>query len=106
MSTLKKTTMKEQVYDLIKGRILDQTYGFGDKINMLELSQELTEVGVVDLDLTGTTLNQVDYGSPILLVIHGKISGQMAVTGNGLFRTVFGETYYEFEERRMSTAKN
>lgn len=41
MSTLKKTTMKEQVYDLIKGRILDQTYGFGDKINMLELSQEL-----------------------------------------------------------------
>lgn len=33
--------MKEQVYGLIKGRILDQTYAFGEKINMLELAQEL-----------------------------------------------------------------
>ena len=41
MATFKKITMKEQVYHLIKERILDQTYGFGEKINMLELSQEL-----------------------------------------------------------------
>ena len=33
--------MKSQVYELLKERILNQTYGFGDKINMLELSQEL-----------------------------------------------------------------
>ena len=32
--------MKEQVYKLIKERILNQTYSFGEKINMLELSQE------------------------------------------------------------------
>lgn len=41
MSAFKKTTMKEQVYHLIKERILNQTYSFGEKINMLELSQEL-----------------------------------------------------------------
>lgn len=41
MGILKKITMKEQVYGLIKGRILDQTYAFGEKINMLELAQEL-----------------------------------------------------------------
>lgn len=41
MATLKKTTIKEQVCNLIKERILDQTYAFGEKINMLELSQEL-----------------------------------------------------------------
>lgn len=41
MGTLKKTTIKEQVCDLIRQRILDQTYTFGEKINMLELSQEL-----------------------------------------------------------------
>ncbi len=40
MSAFKKTTMKEQVYHLIKERILNQTYAFGEKINMLELSQE------------------------------------------------------------------
>lgn len=41
MGVLKKITMKEQVYGVIKGRILDQTYAFGEKINMLELAQEL-----------------------------------------------------------------
>lgn len=38
MSAFKKTTMKEQVYHLIKERILNQTYSFGEKINMLEFS--------------------------------------------------------------------
>ena len=33
--------MKSQVYELLRTRILNQTYGFGEKINMLELSQEL-----------------------------------------------------------------
>lgn len=41
MSALKKVTMKEQIYAIIKERILNQTYAFGEKINMLELSQEL-----------------------------------------------------------------
>jgi len=41
MAVLKKTSMKSQVYELLKKRILNQTYGFGEKINMLELSQEL-----------------------------------------------------------------
>ncbi|SCK02329.1 transcriptional regulator NanR [uncultured Eubacterium sp.] len=41
MSVLKKISIKDQVYDLIKGRILDQTYQLGEKINMLELAKEL-----------------------------------------------------------------
>ena len=41
MAVLKKTSMKQQVYELLRERILNQTYGFGEKINMLELSQEL-----------------------------------------------------------------
>ena len=41
MAVLKKTSMKHQVYELLRERILNQTYGFGEKINMLELSQEL-----------------------------------------------------------------
>lgn len=41
MSILKKTTMKDQVYVLLKERIFNQTLKQGDKINMLELSQEL-----------------------------------------------------------------
>ncbi len=83
-----------------------ETVGYLTGNDKVELSQELTEIGVVDLDLTGTTLNQVDYGSPILLVIHGKISGQSVTTDSGIFQTIFGEALFEFEERRMSTAKN
>ena len=83
-----------------------ETVGYLTENDRVELSRELTEVGVVDLDFTGTTLSQVDYGSPILLVIHGKVSGQIAATGGGLLRKVFGKSFYEFEERRMSTAKN
>ncbi len=41
MSILKKVTMKDQIYALIKERIFNQTYKQGEKINMLELSQEL-----------------------------------------------------------------
>lgn len=41
MSILKKVTIKDQIYALIKKRIFDQTYKQGEKINMLELSQEL-----------------------------------------------------------------
>lgn len=41
MSILQKITMKDQIYALIKERIFNQTYKQGEKINMLELSQEL-----------------------------------------------------------------
>lgn len=41
VAILKKITMKDQVYMLIKERIFNQTYKQGDKINMLELAQEL-----------------------------------------------------------------
>ena len=36
-----KKSMKDQIYDLLRERILDEQYGFGDKINILALSQEL-----------------------------------------------------------------
>jgi len=41
MGILKKVTIKDQIYALIKKRIFNQTYKQGEKINMLELSQEL-----------------------------------------------------------------
>lgn len=42
MEILKKTTMRDQVHGIIKKRILNQTYQLGEKINMLELAQELS----------------------------------------------------------------
>ena len=36
-----KKSMKDQIYDLIRERILDEKYRFGDKINIMALSNEL-----------------------------------------------------------------
>lgn len=41
MLILKKTSMKEQVYQIIKSRILTQKYTLGERINIYNLAEEL-----------------------------------------------------------------
>lgn len=41
MLLLKKTSMKEQVYQIIKSRILTQKYTLGERINIYNLAEEL-----------------------------------------------------------------
>ncbi len=53
------------------------------------LTQELQEMGVTEVDLNGTTTEQVNYGMPITLQIQGKLRGE-----------------YAFQEQRVSTSKN
>lgn len=52
------------------------------------LEKELSGLGVTDIDLSGTTFDASGYGAKIVLQIRGKLGGT-----------------YEFEERRVSTAK-
>lgn len=53
------------------------------------LMQELMEMAVTEIDLTGTTVSPVAYGAPIILQIKGKLEGK-----------------HDFSEKRVSTAKN
>ncbi len=53
------------------------------------LLQELNSLGLTAPELTGTTVEQVGYGQPIVLNIRGKL-----------------EDGYEIEEKRVSTAKH
>ena len=53
------------------------------------LTQELESLGVSELDLDGTTMEEVNYGDPVILVIRGKLEGK-----------------YAFEERKISSAKH
>lgn len=41
MDKIKVRTIKEQAYDIIKKKILSQEYGFGERINLGKLSEEL-----------------------------------------------------------------
>ena len=53
------------------------------------LVQELGDLGITEIDLGDTTLNNVGFGHPIVLDLRGKLKG-----------------VYEFAEYRTSTAKN
>ena len=58
------------------------------------------------MDLTGTTMNQVGFGSPITLMIQGKITGQSMAPEGSLFNKVFCMMEYDFLEQKVSTAKH
>lgn len=70
------------------------------------LERELAESGVTQLDLTGTTLNEVEYGSPIHLILQGKIQGESMTVGNNIWNAAMGGRTFTFTESKMSTAKN
>lgn len=98
---------KAQISQTARKYILKmETIGYLTADDKLALTQELKELGASEIDLTGSTVNEVDYGAPIYLVIRGKIPGIHMEMGNGLFQTSFKTSLYEFEERKMTTAKN
>ena len=98
---------KSQIDQIARKYILRmETVGYLTGTDRLEMTQELTALGATELDYTGSTLNRVAYGSTISLVIRGKIPGRSVVTGSSLFDTTQKIALYEFEEQRISTAKN
>ena len=66
-----------------------ETTGELTEADRTALSQELESLGVTELDLSGTTMDRVDYGDTIVLVIRGKLEGEHA-----------------FEEKKISSAKH
>ncbi len=98
---------KSQIDQITRKYILRmETVGYLTGNDRLEMTQELAALGATELDYTGSTLNQVDYGSAISLVVRGKIPVRTVVAGGDLFNSTQEIIWYEFEERRISTAKN
>ena len=83
-----------------------ETVGYLTENDRTHMEQELQGIGVEQLDLSGTTLTQVTFGDPIYLVIKGQIPVQTISIGRDLFQTIFDRSLFDFEERKMSTAKN
>ena len=81
---------KAAVGQLARKYILQmETYGYLSGQARAALSLELAELGVTGISYDGTTFNEVSYGDPIALEIHGNLKGE-----------------YGFVEKRVSTAKN
>ena len=66
-----------------------ETVGYLAEEDRIRLGQELEVAGVTELELTGTTMSPVAYGDIITLEIKGRLEGE-----------------YDFEEKRISTAKH
>lgn len=75
----------------------------GDKNRMLA---ELQTIGLQGIDLTGSTMNPVEYGDSVILHIRGKMQGRMWGGNHDLFQSIFTVREVPVEEIRMSTAKH
>lgn len=107
MGSIQLLNSKLQIDQIARKYILRmETVGYLTGNDRLMMTQELAAIGATELDYSESTLNQVEYGSPIYLVIRGKIPGREVRTGSALFHEPEKEIWYEFEERRVSTAKN
>ena len=83
-----------------------ETIGYLTEKDCQQMTAELSALGAVELDFTGSTQNEVGYGSPITLCIRGKLEGN-GITDDGMLSGTFlGTVLYEFSEIKMSTAKN
>ena len=83
-----------------------ETTGYLTEDDSVALEAELTGLGATELDFTGSTMNEVEYGAEIILKIRGKITAEGMLAGDSLFGTLLGTTRYEFSEQKMSTAKH
>lgn len=81
---------KAEVNQLARKYILRmETVGRLTEEDRLALSLELENAGVTEPNLEGSTTDKVGYGEPVVLMIRGKLEGE-----------------YDFEEKRISTAKH
>ena len=81
---------KQEVSQLARKYILKmETVGCLTAADKIRLDRELTDIGIGQIRLDGTTVNKVGYGEPITLCIHGTLKGG-----------------FLFEEKKVSTAKN
>jgi len=97
---------KLEVSQIARKYILSmETKGCLTEPDRAALTAELESAGLYQVELTGTTLQPVEYGEEILLCIRGYVRGG-AAAGSNIWSEGFKVKEYHVEEKRMSTAKN
>lgn len=69
------------------------------------LLEELKEVGLENVDLTGTTFNMVGYGNDIILCVQGTVVGDELNGANNILTANIIKREYVVKERMKSTSK-
>lgn len=97
---------RDNVYQLSRRYILRmETEGCLDSALESSLRADLTDAGMSNISLTGTTTSEVDYGNVIIL----KISGDLDINSystTGFLKLVRNNTTLPLNIELASTAKN
>ncbi len=83
-----------------------ETEGYLSQENKTQMLMELKNLGVQNVDISGTTTQPVTYGDTIILKINGKVNSNMLAGEEDLWNEGFSTGWVSWEEIRMSTAKN
>lgn len=83
-----------------------ETEGYLSQENKSLMLTELNNLGLQNIDVSGTTLYPVDYGDTITLEIKGGFKRNLLTREEELWDGGFSIYWVPLEEVRMSTAKN
>ena len=82
-----------------------ETMGYLDAASRTSLMQDLSDLQVTDIDLTGSTMTDAGYGNAVYLQITCKLPiEQLNMDGNDMLRFFFEDGTIPIRVRRMSTA--
>ena len=101
-------SLNEDVKQIARKYLLTmETMGYLDPANQTTLVQELSDLQVADIDLTGSTMSDAEYGNAVYLQISCKLPmEQLNMDGYDMLQFVFQDKSIPIRVRRMSTAKN
>lgn len=81
-----------------------ETYGYLTNEDETELIQELTDIGMTNIDISGTTMNEVEYGEVIYLYVKGDINKRV-ITLDDINNGVWQEKAIPIDEKLSSTSQ-
>ena len=98
---------KGSVVDILPSMIMVIAAVILDAASRTSLMQDLSDLQVTDIDLTGSTMTDAGYGNAVYLQITCKLPiEQLNMDGNDMLRFFFEDGTIPIRVRRMSTAKN
>lgn len=82
-----------------------ESKGYLNQSDKNNLINSLNEIGVNDVDLTGTTISEVQYGDKIVLLVKGRLKTH-TYTLDSMLGLNEEDTYIDIYNKLESTAKN
>lgn len=100
--------LKEDIKQVARGYLLEmETVGYLTPESRITMSQELAEIGLTNIDLSGTTQAAVGYGNDIVLSVKGALPVKLLNTAEGdMLSFFFEDVSWEIAIYMQSTAKH